>query len=140
MNIMKQIKFSRAGKRRFNKRVSSLHFLLEQNEKLFLREWDKLVQNWLFEIHHRARDWREGKEFRNSESSEGTLERGRTHIYGILDIAEAYLKAAGETAELLVGGETRRVLTNECARTVASICDGRTNYLVDHRLYRRAKV
>lgn len=136
---MEQIQFSRAGKRRFNKRVSTLVSFLKQSEKLFRREWHKQVQGWLSEIHRRANNWREGAEFRNAESGDGSVVRGRAQIFGILEIAEAMLAACGTDVDLMVGDETRRVLTNECVKAVANICDGRLNYMVDHHLYRQAR-
>jgi hypothetical protein len=137
--MMKQIQFSRAGKRRFNSRVKSLVSLLKKNEQLFRREWQKLVQGWLNEIHRRAMSWREGAEFRNVESVDGPIEQGRTRVFGVLEIAEAMLVACGDDVERLVGEETRRLLTNECVKAVAILCDGRLNYMVDHRVYRQAK-
>lgn len=136
---MKQIQFSRAGKRRFNSRVNSLVSLLKKNEQLFLREWQKLVQGWLNEVHRRANSWREGAEFRNIESVDGPIEQGRARVFGVLEISEAMLAACGDNVEKLVGEETRRLLTNECVKAVASICGGRLNQMVDHRIYRQAK-
>ena len=137
--MMKQIQFSRAGKRRFNSRVSSLASLLKKNEQLFRREWQKLVQGWLNEVHRRANSWREGVEFRNVENVDGPIEQGRTRIFGVLEIAEAMLAACGDDVEKLVGEETLRLLTNECVKAVAILCDGRLNHMVDHRVYRQAK-
>src|SRR4051812_44144524 len=88
MKAMKHIQFSRAGKRRFNSRVQSLLSLLAWNEGLFLREWHKLVQGWLSEVHRRAKIWREGAEFHNTQSTEGIIDEGRLHVFGVLDIAE----------------------------------------------------
>jgi hypothetical protein len=136
---MEQTQFSRAGKRRFNKRVNSLVSLQKENGKLFWREWHKQVQGWLNEVHRRAKDWREGAEFRNSESVDGSIVRGRAEIFGVLEIAEKMLAACGADVDRMVGDETRRVLTNECVKAVASICDGRLNYMVDHHLYRQAR-
>jgi hypothetical protein len=109
MKTMKQIRFSRASKRRFNSRVNLLVSLLRNDEGLFQREWQKLVQGWLNEVHHRAKNWREGAEFRNAESVDGLIEQGRTHIFGVLEITEAMLSACGDDVEKLVGEETRRV-------------------------------
>lgn len=136
---MEQIQFSRAGKRRFNKRVNTLVSLLKQNEKLFRREWHKQVQGWLSEVHRRARNWREGAEFRNAENVDGSIVQGRAQVFGVLEIAEAMLAACGADVEKIVGAETRRVLTNECVKAVATICDGRLNYMVDRHLYRQAR-
>lgn len=137
--MMKQIQFSRAGKRRFNSRVNSLVSLLKKNEELFRREWQKLVQGWLNEVHRRAKNWREGPELRNVESADGPIEQGRARVFGVLDIAEAMLAACGEDVEKLVGEETRRLITNECVKAVATLCDRRLNYMVDHSIYRQAK-
>jgi hypothetical protein len=137
--MMKQIQFSRAGKRRFNSRVNSLVSLLKKNEQLFRREWEKLVQGWLNEVHRRANSWREGAEFRNVESVVGPIEQGRARVFGVLEIAEAMLAACGDDVEKLVGEETRRLLTNECVKAVAILCDGRLNYMVHHRVYRQAR-
>lgn len=137
--MMEQIQFSRAGKRRFNSRVNSLVSSLEKNEELFRREWQKLVQGWLNEVHHRAKNWREGAELRNVESVDGLVEQGRSRVFGMLDTAEAMLAACGSDVEKLVGEETRRLITNECVKAVATLCDGRLNYMVNHRIYRRAK-
>lgn len=136
---MEQIQFSRTAKRRFNKRVNSLVSLMKQNEKLFRREWHKLVQGWLSEVHRRARDWREGREFRNTESLDGSIVKGRAQIFGVLEIAETMLVACGTDIEKMVGEETRRLLKNECVKAVANICDGRLNYMVDRHLYRKAR-
>jgi hypothetical protein len=135
---MKQIRFSRAGKRRFNSRVNSMVSLLKKNDDLFRREWQKLLQGWLYEVRHRANNWREGAEVRNVESVVGLVELGRARIFGVLDIAEATLAACGEDAEKLVGEETRRLIANECVKAVATICDGQLNYIVNHRVNRRA--
>lgn len=137
--MMKQIQFSRAGKRRFNSRVNSLVSLINKDKELFRREWQKLTQGWLNEVHSRANSWREGAELRNVESVDGPIEQGRTRIFGVLEIAEAMLAACGDDVEKLVGEETRRLLTNECVKAVATLCDGRLNYMVDHRVYRQAK-
>lgn len=136
---MKQIQFSRAGRRRFNKQVNIFVSLQKQNEKLFHREWQKQVQGWLSEIHRRAKNWREGTEIRNAENVDGSIVRGREQIFGVLKIAETMLAACGAEVEKLVGDETRRVLTNECVKAVAYVCDGRFNYMVDRHLYRQAK-
>lgn len=135
---MKQIQFSRAGKRRFNSRVSSLVSLLDKNEELFRREWQKLVQGWLSEVRLRANIWREGAGVRNFESVGGLVEPGRARVFGVLDIVEETLAACGEDIERLVGVETRWLIANECVKAVATLCDGRLNYMVNHRVYRRA--
>lgn len=139
MKNIEQIQFSRAGKRRFNKRVNTLVFLMKENEKLFRREWHKQVQGWLNEVQRRAKIWREGADVRNSESVDGSIVHGRTKIFGVLEIAEAMLAACGTEIESMVGDETRRLLTNECTKAVANICDSRLNHLVDHHLYRQAR-
>jgi len=139
---MKKVQFSRAGKRRFNARVTTLSSLLKEDERLFLREWHKQVQGWLGEVQRRAKNWRDGSEFRNAESADGSIVEGRAHIFGVLEIANIMLKEcdkkSGRDVEKLVGAETRRILTNECIKAVASVCDGRFNHMVDHRLYRRS--
>jgi len=137
--MMEQIQFSRSGKRRFNSRVKVLVSLLKKNEALFQREWQKLVQGWLNEVQWRAKDWREGAEVRNVESADGSIEQGRTRVFGVLDIAEAMLVACGGDVEKIVGEETRRLITNECVKAVATLCDSRLNYMVNQRVYRRAK-
>ena len=137
--MMKQIQFSRTGRRRFNSRVNSLVSLFKKDERVFRREWQKLMQGWLNEVHRRAKTWREGGEFRNIESVDGPIEQGRIHIFGVLEIAEAMLSACGDEVEKVVGEETRRVLTNECVKAVAILCDGRLNHMVDHRVYRLGK-
>jgi hypothetical protein len=137
--MMKQVQFSRTGKRRFNSRVNSLVALFKKDERVFRREWQKLMQGWLNEVHRRAKNWREGAEFRNIEGLDGPIEQGRTHIFGVLEIAETMLSACGDDVEKLVGSETRRALTNECVKAVAILCDGRLNHMVDHRVYRQAK-
>lgn len=134
-----EIQFSRAGQRRFNSRVRGLLSLLEQNEKLFLREWHRQVQGWLGEIHYRASNWRNGTELRSAEDPDGVFEQGRTQIFGILNVADSLLVACGSEAERIVGDETRCLLINECIKAVASVCDGRLNHMVDHRIYHRAK-
>jgi hypothetical protein len=136
---MEQSQFSRAGKRRFNKRVDSLVSLLKLNEKLFRSEWHKQVQGWLSEVHRRAKNCGEGAEFRNAENVNSSIEQGRTHIFGVLEIAEAMLAACGSNVEKMVGEETRQLLANECIKAVAYICDARLNYMVNHPVYRRAK-
>jgi hypothetical protein len=137
--MMKQIRFSRSGKRRFNSRVNSLVSSFKNNERLFQREWQKLIQGWLNEVHRRAKNWRQGVEFRNVEGVDGAIEQGRTHIFGVLETAEAMLAACGGDVEKSIGEETRRLLTNECVKAFAILCDGRLNHMVDHRVYRQAK-
>lgn len=137
--MMKQIQFSRTGKRRFNSRVNSLVSSFGKDERLFRREWQKLIQGWLNEVHRRAKNWRQGVEFRNIEGVDGAIEQGRTHVFGVLEVAEAMLAACGGDVGKLVGEETRRVLTNECVKAVAILCDARLHHMVDHRVYRRAK-
>jgi hypothetical protein len=141
---MKQIKFSRAGKRRFNRRVDALAALLKQNDKLFRREWHKQLRGWLGEIHRRAKNWREAEaKFRGSESPDGLSVEGKARIFGIVEIAETMLAACCEKAEKEIEAafveETRRLLTNECVKAVAYIYDRRLNYLIEQRVYRQAK-
>lgn len=113
--------------------------LSKKNEKLFQREWHKQVQEWLCVIHRRARNWREGVEFRNAENANGAIERGRTHVFGVLLLADTLLTACGAEIEKLVGAQTRQLLSSECTKAVASVCDNRLNYMIDHKNYRRAK-
>lgn len=136
---MEKIKFSRNGQRRFNKQVKTLINLSQSNEKLFLREWNKQVQEWLRAIHRRAKNWKEGVEFRNTETTDGSIERGRTQVFGVLLLADTLLQACGEKIEKSVGSETRQLLTSECVKAVALVCDNRLNYMIDHKNYRRAK-
>jgi hypothetical protein len=136
---MKQVSFSRSGQRRFNKRVNSLVSLLEKDERLFRREWHKLVQGWLGEIQRRARSWRGGGGARSAGSEGGLNIQGSEFVFGVLEIAGALLAACGPEVEGMVGEETRRLLKGECVKAVASVCGGQLNYMVDHRVYRRAK-
>src|SRR4051812_3668072 len=128
---MTQIKFSRAGKRRFNKHVASFVSLLGRDEKLFRREWHKQVQGWLNEAHRRAGNWLEGARFRNAATADGLVAEGRARIFGVLDIAEVMLAACGAHVEELVGEETRRLLTAECTKAVANVCDSWLHYMVN---------
>lgn len=136
---MKQVQFSRVGRRRFNKRVNSLVSLLEQDESLFRREWHKQVQGWLSEIHRRAKNWREGAASRSDGGAGGPDGQGSELVFGVLELAGALLAACGPEAEGMVGEETRRLLKGECIKAVASVCGSRLNYMVDRRVYRRAK-
>lgn len=136
---MKQIRFSRAGKRRFNKRVNHLVALFRQDEQLFRREWHKQVQGWLREVHRRAKSWHLGSLRCYVESADGLLVPGGEHIFGLLEIANAMLAACGSEVEEIIGEETRLLLTNECVKAVAQLCDGRLIYLVGNRVYRKAK-
>lgn len=136
---MKQIQFSRAGKRRFNKRVDHLVALFRQEEKLFRREWHKLVRGWLGEARRRAKSRREGSPRGYVESAGGPTVLGGEQILGLLEIANTLLAACGDEVEEAVGEETRLLLTNECVKVVKRLCDGRPNYLVDDRVYRRSE-
>lgn len=136
---MKQIQFSRAGKRRFNKRVNHLVALFMQEEKLFRREWHKLVRGWLGEARRRAKSRREGSPCCYVESAGGLTVPGGEQLFGLLKIANTLLAACGDEVEEAVGDETRLLLTNEYINTVTRLCDGRPNFLVDDRVYRRAK-
>jgi len=139
MKNSKQIQFSRAGKRRFNRRVNFLVSLFWQNDQTFRREWHKQVQGWLKEIHRRAKNWCEGAELCNAESFDDSITQGKEQVFGVLEIAERMLAKCGPAVEKKVGEETRRLLTSECVKAVAYICDNRLNYMVNHRVYRRAK-
>lgn len=135
--MIDKIQFSRAGRRRFNAQVRTLREMFGENRELFDREWRKLLQGWLNEAHRRAKNWAEGEEFRNAESREGIIERGRTHVFGLLENADALIEALGPEISVRVGNETRSLLTNECTKAVAAVVDHRLNYMVDHRIYRR---
>lgn len=136
MKDMTKIKFNRRSRHQYKTRVSMFSQLLDQNEELFLKEWNKLIEGWMGEIHRRRKNWQEGADFRNEKNHDGVVETGRTHIFGVVELAEMYLKACGEKAEKLVGDATRKVLTNECSKAVAMVVDGRLNGNLTHHWYR----
>lgn len=131
-----KIKFNRRSRHQYKTRVRMFSDLLDQNEQLFLREWNKLVVGWVSEIHRRRKNWQESADFRNEKNHDGVIETGRTRIFGVIKLAEMYLEACGEKAEKLVGEATRQVLTNECSKAVAIVVDGRLNGNLTHHWYR----
>ena len=130
---------SKAGRRRFNSQAAEFRRLAQKEPALFRREWKKRVLGWLYEIHRRARNWSEGTEFRNTETAEGLAERGRTHVFGVVECAERFIAACGQQCEDTVGDETRAVLKAECVPAVARVIDLRLNRMIDHKNYRGAK-
>lgn len=136
MKTMTKIKFNRRSRHQYKTRVSMFTKLLDQNEQLFIREWNKLLAGWMGEIHRRRKNWQEGEDFRNEKNHDGVVETGRTLIFGVVELAEMYLEACGEKAEKLVGTTTRQVLTNECSKAVAMVADRRLNGNLTHHWYR----
>lgn len=142
---MMSIQFSRAGKRRFNKKVREFISLHRKNETIFLREWDKQVTEWIKEIHFRAKQWKE----QPLEKSESTIQLDedeffeaidRLPVFGVYEKAEAMITASGREIEELVGPTTRQTLENECVKAIAGIYDNRLNSsLIQHWFYKRAK-
>jgi len=94
------------------------------------------VQGWLHEIHYRAKQTRVSCK---PDSAEHTIAQDRKEIFVVLDFAGALLTACGTEVEKMVGEETRRLLTSECVKALASTYDGRLNNLIDHRLYDRGR-
>jgi hypothetical protein len=130
------LKLSKAGRRRLNAQVKELRELCEKDPIIFRRQWHKRVQGWLHEVHRRANNWAEGTEFRNAESREGIIERGRTHVFGVVEIAEHFIKACGTSVSERVEKDTLSILSGECTKAVAAVIDRRLNYLVDKK-YKR---
>lgn len=131
-------KLSKAGRRRFNKEIRELSETFKLNPALFERQWHKRVQGWLHEVHRRAKNWADGESFSDSETREGIVERGRTHVFGVVEIAKSVMLAFAPEIKAKVGAETTRILTNECVKSVAQVVDNRLNQLVDKK-YRRIK-
>ncbi|QYO65289.1 hypothetical protein [Leptolyngbya sp. 7M] len=130
---------SRAGRRRFNRQISELQKLFSIDPIRFRSSWNKLVLGWLNEIHRRAKNWASGDEFRNTESAERLAERGRTEVFGVVEIAESVMHACGLEIEGAVSDSARSILQAECVKAVARVVDNRLNYMIDHKNYRRAK-
>lgn len=124
-------KLSKAGRRRFNSEIRELKKTFELNPALFNRQWHERVQGWINEIHRRAHNWEEGETFTDELTREGIIERGRTHVFGVIDIAESVIQACGSEIAARVGPSTKRLLTNECVKSVARVVDNRLNQLVD---------
>lgn len=120
MKTIEKIRFSRAGKRRFNKRVKLLTNLLAIHKELFLFEWDKLTKGWISEIDRRSKNLREGNKFHNSDNNDAAVCPGEKQIFEILQIVDALLEACGDEAIKLVGAETRQLLIKECFRAAST--------------------
>ncbi len=126
-------KLRKAGRRRFNNEIRELRETFKLNPALFERQWHKRVQGWMHEIQRRARNWAEGENLTNEITREGIIERGRTHVFGVVLIAESVMQACGPEINAKVGPETTRILTNECVKSVATVVDNRLNQLVDKK-------
>lgn len=143
---MTNIQLSKAGKRRFNKKVKDLVWLLRKNEEWFLQAWNRLVVEWCKEIHVRAKTWKQEPtvvdEAATTEVEEDKFceALNRLPVFGIYEKAEAILTACGTDVEGLVGYATRQTLEAECVKAIAGIYDNRLNSsLIQHWFYKRAK-
>ena len=132
-------RMSRAAQRRFNAQGSEFRRLIENDPGVCRHEWTKQVLGRLYEIHRRARNWSEGTEFRDGEIAEGLTERGPTEVFGVVECAERFIAACGQTCEDMVGKETRAVLTGERVTAVTRVVDRRLNHMIAHKNYRGAK-
>lgn len=121
---------SKAGRRRFNKEIRELRETFEINPALFERQWNRRVQGWLHEVHRRAKNWADGEEFTASDTREGIFEKGHTHVFGVVKIAETVMTACGPEMQAKLEKETLRTLNNECSKAVGKVVDARLNKLI----------
>lgn len=130
-------KVSPRTRRRFNKQIRDLRDTFFLNRDLFDRRWDRLIQGWLHEIHHRATCWAEGKEFTDEITKEQIIEQGQMMVFGVIEIADSVLEACGPEIQSLVGTNTKELLKNESIRAVARVVDHRLNFPVDRHYHRK---
>ena len=78
---------SRAGRRRFNKRIRDLKETLDLNPELFNRRWNRIVQGWLHEIHHRANIWAIPDDKFKEYSKAELIDMGQLEIFEVVDLA-----------------------------------------------------
>lgn len=128
-----RFKLSKAGKRRFNKEIRELRETFETNPALFERRWNQRVQGWLHEVHRRAKNWAEGEYPKDSDTRERIIERGRTHVFGVVKIAVSVILACGREIRSKVEKETLQTISNECTKAVAGVVDARLNNLIGSR-------
>lgn len=130
---------SRAGRRKFNKKIRDLKEALELNPMLFNRRWNRLVQGWLHEIHRRANAWAISDDKLKEYSKSQLIDMGQLEVFEVVDIAESVIEASGIEIRARVGAATVRELKNECVKAIAGVIDQRLNYQIDKKVYRRIK-
>lgn len=130
---------SRAGRRRFNKRIRDLKETFELNPQLFHRRWNGIVQGWLREIHRRANAWAIPDERLKEFSKAELLDMGKLEVFEVVHIAESIIEASGLEVIEGVRSATIEELKNECVKAVAGVIDQRLNYQIDKKVYGRIK-
>jgi len=130
---------SRAGRRRFNKRIRDLKETFELNPQLFHRRWNRIVQGWLHEIHRRANAWAIPDEQLKEFSKAELIDMFKLEVFEVVDIAESIIEASGLEIAEGVRAATIGELKNECVKAVAAVIDQRLNYQIDKKVYRRIR-
>lgn len=130
---------SRAGRRRFNKRIRDLKETLKVNPALFSRRWNKLVKGWLHEAHRRANAWAIPDDQLKDYTKEQLIDMGKLEVFEVVEVAKSVIEACGPEISEKVGEMTVNEVTNECIKAVAGVVDHRLNFMVDKRIYRRMK-
>ena len=122
---------SRAGRRRFNKRIRDLKEALKLNPDLFDRRWNKLVKGWLREAHRRANAWGIPDDQLKNYAKEQLIDIGKLEVFEVVEIAKSVIEACGPEISEKIGAMTVNQVTNECIKAVARVVDQRLNFPVD---------